>query len=87
MPLRDYLDSLELVRGLPDRRLLPAHGPVAPSVHARVDELIEHRHTRLAQIDETVTRARPRPRNQPAGCCGPGGADVGEVALLSRCWR
>jgi glyoxylase-like metal-dependent hydrolase (beta-lactamase superfamily II) len=53
-PLRDYLDSLKLVRALPDRRLLPAHGPVAPSVHHRVDELIEHHDTRLAQIDETV---------------------------------
>src|SRR5450755_279020 len=54
LPLRDYLDSLKLVRGLPDRRLLPAHGPVAPSVHARADELIEHHDIRLAQIDETI---------------------------------
>ena len=53
-PLRDYLDSLKLVRGLPDRRLLPAHGPVAPSVHHRVDELIDHHDTRLTQIDATV---------------------------------
>ncbi|MGA2826980.1 MAG: MBL fold metallo-hydrolase [Streptosporangiaceae bacterium] len=54
LPLRDYLDSLKLVRGLPDRRLLPAHGPVAPSVHARVDELIEHHDIRLHQIDELI---------------------------------
>jgi glyoxylase-like metal-dependent hydrolase (beta-lactamase superfamily II) len=53
-PLRDYLDSLKLVRGLPDRRLLPAHGPVSPSVHARVDELVDHHDTRLRQIDETI---------------------------------
>jgi glyoxylase-like metal-dependent hydrolase (beta-lactamase superfamily II) len=53
-PLRDYLDSLKLVRGLPDRRLLPAHGPVSPSVHARVDELVEHHDTRLRLIDETI---------------------------------
>jgi glyoxylase-like metal-dependent hydrolase (beta-lactamase superfamily II) len=26
LPLRDYLDSLKLVRDLPDRRLLPAQG-------------------------------------------------------------
>jgi glyoxylase-like metal-dependent hydrolase (beta-lactamase superfamily II) len=32
LPLGAYLDSLKLVRGLPDRRLLPAHGPVTPSV-------------------------------------------------------
>jgi glyoxylase-like metal-dependent hydrolase (beta-lactamase superfamily II) len=86
LPLRDYLDSLKLVRGLPDRRLLPAHGPVAPSVHARVDELIEHHHTRLAQIDETVD----------AGAATAGesarrllwtrwGRTFGELDLLSRC--
>ena len=32
--LADYLDSLTLVRSMPDARLLPAHGPVAASVHA-----------------------------------------------------
>ncbi|HEY1914081.1 MAG TPA: MBL fold metallo-hydrolase [Streptosporangiaceae bacterium] len=54
LPLGDYLDSLKLVRGLPDRRLLPAHGPIAPSVHARVDELIDHHDTRLGQCQEAV---------------------------------
>jgi glyoxylase-like metal-dependent hydrolase (beta-lactamase superfamily II) len=54
LPLRAYLDSLKLVRGLPDRRLLPAHGPVSPSVHARVDELLDHHDRRLRQIDETI---------------------------------
>ena len=73
LPLRDYLDSLELVRGLPDRRLLPAHGPVAPSVHARVDELIEHHHTRLAQIDETVDAGAATAEESARRCCGPGG--------------
>jgi glyoxylase-like metal-dependent hydrolase (beta-lactamase superfamily II) len=46
-PLADYLRSLRMVRGLPDRRLLPAHGPVRPTVHARVDELLEHHARRL----------------------------------------
>jgi glyoxylase-like metal-dependent hydrolase (beta-lactamase superfamily II) len=54
LPLRDYLDSLALVRGLPDRRLLPAHGPVSPSVHARVDELIDHHDTRLRRMQEAI---------------------------------
>jgi glyoxylase-like metal-dependent hydrolase (beta-lactamase superfamily II) len=54
LPLRDYLDSLNLVRGLPDRRLLPAHGPVSPSVHARVDELIDHHDSRLRRIEEAI---------------------------------
>jgi glyoxylase-like metal-dependent hydrolase (beta-lactamase superfamily II) len=54
LPLGAYLDSLKLVRGLPDRRLLPAHGPVTPSVHARVDELLDHHGTRLRQVQEAV---------------------------------
>jgi glyoxylase-like metal-dependent hydrolase (beta-lactamase superfamily II) len=49
LPLRDYLDSLHLVRSYPDLRLLPAHGPVAPSTHARVDELLPHHEERLAE--------------------------------------
>jgi glyoxylase-like metal-dependent hydrolase (beta-lactamase superfamily II) len=47
LPLGDFLDSLRLVRRLPDLTLLPAHGPVAPSVHARVDELLDHHDKRL----------------------------------------
>jgi glyoxylase-like metal-dependent hydrolase (beta-lactamase superfamily II) len=48
--LGNYLGSLRLVREMPDRRLLPAHGPIRPSVHARVDELIDHHDRRLAQM-------------------------------------
>jgi len=47
-PLRDFMGSLTKVRGLPDLRLLPAHGPVAPSSHTRVDELLAHHERRLA---------------------------------------
>lgn len=47
LPLRDYLDSLRLVRRYPDMRLLPAHGPVTHSVHGRVDELLAHHERRL----------------------------------------
>lgn len=50
LPLANYLDSLRLVRSLPDQRLLPAHGPVRPSVHARVDELLRHHEQRLDLI-------------------------------------
>lgn len=48
LPLGDYLASLAKVRGLPDARLLPAHGPVVASAHARVDELLAHHEERLA---------------------------------------
>jgi glyoxylase-like metal-dependent hydrolase (beta-lactamase superfamily II) len=46
-PLGDFMGSLTKVRGLPDLTLLPAHGPVAPSTHARVDQLLEHHEERL----------------------------------------
>jgi len=46
-PLRDFMESLAKVRALPDQMLLPAHGPVASSVHARVDQLLEHHEDRL----------------------------------------
>jgi glyoxylase-like metal-dependent hydrolase (beta-lactamase superfamily II) len=47
LPLGDYLGSLRLVRSLPDLRLLPAHGAVTGSAHARIDELIAHHDRRL----------------------------------------
>ncbi|RJQ90061.1 MBL fold metallo-hydrolase [Amycolatopsis panacis] len=47
LPLSDYLDSLRLVRSMPDQRMLPAHGPVTDSAHTRVDELLEHHGQRL----------------------------------------
>ncbi len=50
LPLGDFLDSLLVVRRMPDLLLLPAHGPVSPSVHARVDELLDHHDQRLRLI-------------------------------------
>lgn len=55
LPLGDFLHSLAKVRSLPDMLLLPAHGPVAPSVHRRVDELLEHHEERLEQCCELVS--------------------------------
>jgi glyoxylase-like metal-dependent hydrolase (beta-lactamase superfamily II) len=48
-PLGDFMASLTKVRSLPDLRILPAHGPVAPSSHTRVDELLDFHETRLQQ--------------------------------------
>ncbi|MER6811851.1 MBL fold metallo-hydrolase [Spirillospora sp. NPDC000708] len=53
-PLRSYLDSLRLVRDMPDTLLLPAHGPVTASVHTRIDELLEHHAARLDAAAERV---------------------------------
>lgn len=47
LPLGDFLASLAKVRALPDLALLPAHGPIATSTHARVDELLAHHDERL----------------------------------------
>jgi glyoxylase-like metal-dependent hydrolase (beta-lactamase superfamily II) len=58
LPLNDYLDSLRLVRALPDMRMLPAHGPVSASVHTRVDELLEHHRQRLETMGAKVLEGK-----------------------------
>lgn len=55
-PLRDYLASLELIRAMPDARLLPAHGPVTGSVHDRIDELLRHHEERLTDTANVVEK-------------------------------
>jgi glyoxylase-like metal-dependent hydrolase (beta-lactamase superfamily II) len=52
--LADFLTSLQLMLKLPDSRLLPAHGPVCDSTHARVNELLDHHEARLAQTLQTA---------------------------------
>jgi glyoxylase-like metal-dependent hydrolase (beta-lactamase superfamily II) len=53
-PLGNYLQSLNVVRQLPDMRLLPAHGPVSASTHARIDELAEHHAHRLQAMADVL---------------------------------
>lgn len=55
-PLRDYLQSLRLMLTRPDATLLPAHGPIGPSVHSRVQQLLDHHADRLDAC-EAVVRA------------------------------
>ena len=57
-PLSDFMASLTKVRALPDLRLLPAHGPVAESSHARIDELLAHHEHRLSQCLASVRAGR-----------------------------
>jgi glyoxylase-like metal-dependent hydrolase (beta-lactamase superfamily II) len=68
--LRAYLASLELVRDLGPRRLLPGHGPIVERPAALIDEYIAHRQKREQQIlqamldgartvDEIVRRVYP----------------------------
>ena len=53
-PLGAFLGSLALIRSRPDARLLPAHGPVTDSAHARVDELIAHHGRRLDEAEAVI---------------------------------
>jgi len=66
LPLWDYLGSLRLVRSLPDLRLLPAHGAVTGSAHARIDELIAH-HDRRLDATAGVIRAGASTAYEAAG--------------------
>ena len=53
-PLGAFLRSLTVVRERPDAMLLPAHGPVTESAHARVDELLAFHGHRLDEIEAAV---------------------------------
>ncbi len=55
LPLGQYLESLNIVRRMPDMALLPAHGPVSASAHARIDELIAHHDGRLAAMESLLS--------------------------------
>ena len=74
--LTQYLGSLRLMLALPDTRLLPAHGPVQPSTHARVLQLLEHHETRLEQTLAAAAAAPSRPSRWRARCRGPAGSAV-----------
>ena len=68
-PLGAFLRSLALVRSRPDALLLPAHGPVAPSVHTRVDELLAFHERRLAETVDAVAAGASTP-HEVAGRLG-----------------
>jgi glyoxylase-like metal-dependent hydrolase (beta-lactamase superfamily II) len=69
-PLGDFMRSLTKVRALPDLRILPAHGPVAPSSHARVDELLVHHEDRLDQCLRSLKERGPSVAAVVAGDLG-----------------
>ncbi|WP_343575175.1 MBL fold metallo-hydrolase [Mycobacterium sp.] len=48
--LADYLDSLQRLRGLGRRTVLPGHGPDLPDIEAVADGYLAHREQRLDQI-------------------------------------
>jgi glyoxylase-like metal-dependent hydrolase (beta-lactamase superfamily II) len=58
-PLGAYLESLALMKQLPDLQLLPAHGPPTPSTHQRADELLTHHERRLDLSAAAVAAGAP----------------------------
>ena len=59
--LRAYLASLQRVRDLRPPRLWPGHGPVVDDPSRLIDEYIEHRKLREAQIVEALRRGQATP--------------------------
>jgi glyoxylase-like metal-dependent hydrolase (beta-lactamase superfamily II) len=54
--LGDYLPSLDRLESLGSATVLPAHGPVLPSLEAIVRAYRDHRQERLSQIRATLDR-------------------------------
>lgn len=54
LALAAFLDSLQVVRKLPDLAVLPAHGALGARSHRRADELIEHHRLRLDATADAV---------------------------------
>ena len=52
--LRQYLASLERIRGLRPRRLLPGHGPIIDNPERLIDEYVAHRRLRDEQIAAAI---------------------------------
>ena len=52
--LREYLESLRLLRGLGGRRVLPGHGPELDDLAAVADMYLWHREERLNQVRDAL---------------------------------
>jgi glyoxylase-like metal-dependent hydrolase (beta-lactamase superfamily II) len=59
--LRQYLDSLRLVRDLSPRRLLPGHGPIIDRPRTIIDDYLRHRERREAQIVDALREGAATP--------------------------
>src|SRR5699024_10393140 len=53
-PLRSYLESLHKVLGLPDSRLLPAHGHTSETLHRRARKMLDYHDGRLQELWDRV---------------------------------
>jgi len=58
--LAQYLASLQRVRDLAPERLLPGHGPIIDDPRAVIDQYLQHRAEREAQVLEALAAGRTR---------------------------
>ncbi|HYR93613.1 MAG TPA: MBL fold metallo-hydrolase, partial [Methylomirabilota bacterium] len=49
-PLGDFMDALRMIRSLPVKRVLPAHGDPFDDLAGRVDEMLAHHDARLDAV-------------------------------------
>jgi glyoxylase-like metal-dependent hydrolase (beta-lactamase superfamily II) len=68
--MRQYLQSLRLVRELSPRRLLPGHGAIIDDPVTIVDEYLRHRAAREAQIVEALRAGADTPETVAARVYG-----------------
>ncbi len=54
-PLGDYLRSIKKIRGLPTRKVLPAHEYSFDDLEARLDELEQHHEMRLQEMLDAIS--------------------------------
>jgi glyoxylase-like metal-dependent hydrolase (beta-lactamase superfamily II) len=57
--LRNYLASLERLRGLEPRTIYPGHGPVVADGVAKLTEYLAHRRQRVQQVVDALGRLGP----------------------------
>jgi glyoxylase-like metal-dependent hydrolase (beta-lactamase superfamily II) len=57
-PLSDYLASLDKLRGIEPREVLPAHEYRFAGLEARLDDLAEHHFERLAETEQILASGR-----------------------------
>jgi glyoxylase-like metal-dependent hydrolase (beta-lactamase superfamily II) len=60
--MADYFRSLQILRALRPRRILPAHGPIRDDAMALIDGYIAHRLERERQVLEAVAAGATTPR-------------------------
>ena len=56
-----YLDSLERLKGYQSAVMLPGHGPPVHEVQRKLQELIDHRHEREAQVLKLIAGGKRTP--------------------------